>query len=97
MVGKPEPIEFIPTTSQVPEPAGSPSEDMVNTPSHYTSGGIECLDAIQASMTEDGFKGFLKGNVMKYIWRYEKKINPIEDLKKAQWYLKKLEGMLEKG
>uniref|UniRef100_A0AAU7VHB8 DUF3310 domain-containing protein n=1 Tax=Escherichia phage vB_EcoS_P1338 TaxID=3161150 RepID=A0AAU7VHB8_9CAUD len=67
------------------------SKDMVNQPTHYTSGGIECLDAIRASMTEEAFKGFLKGNVLKYMWRYEKKFNPTEDLKKAQWYLKRLE------
>lgn len=67
------------------------SKDMVNQPAHYTSGGIECLDAIRASMTEEAFKGFLKGNVLKYMWRYEKKFNPTEDLKKAQWYLKRLE------
>ena len=66
-------------------------KDMVNQPSHYTSGGIECIDAIRASMTEEAFKGFLKGNVLKYMWRYEKKFNPTEDLKKAQWYLKRLE------
>ena len=66
-------------------------KDMVNQPAHYTSGGIECLDAIRASMTEEAFKGFLKGNVLKYMWRYEKKFNPTEDLKKAQWYLKRLE------
>lgn len=69
----------------------SKPQDMVNQPTHYTSGGIECLDAIRASMTEEAFKGFLKGNVLKYMWRYEKKFNPTEDLKKAQWYLKRLE------
>lgn len=67
------------------------SKDMVNQPAHYTSGGIECLDAIRASMTEEAFKGFLKGNVLKYMWRYEKKFNTTEDLKKAQWYLSRLE------
>lgn len=71
-------------------------KDMVNQPAHYTSGGIECLDAIRASMTEEAFKGFLKGNVLKYMWRYEKKFNPTEDLKKAQWYLKHLEEANEK-
>lgn len=71
-------------------------KDMVNQPAHYTSGGIECLDAIRASMAEEAFKGFLKGNVLKYMWRYEKKFNPTEDLKKAQWYLKRLEEANEK-
>ena len=64
--------------------------DNVNRPSHYTSGEIECIDAIKASMTPEEFRGFLKGNSMKYIWRYRQKGKPIEDLRKAEWYLKKL-------
>lgn len=64
--------------------------DPVNHPSHYTDGGIECIDAIKASMSTEAFLGFLKGNVQKYMWRYEKKVAPVEDLKKAQWYLSKL-------
>ena len=64
--------------------------DPVNRPSHYTAGGIECIDAIKASMSTEAFLGFLKGNVQKYMWRYEKKVAQVEDLKKAQWYLSKL-------
>jgi len=65
----------------------SESPDMVNHPGHYTKdGGIECIDAIKASMSSAAFKGYLKGNVMKYIWRYEKK-NKLEDLQKANVYL----------
>jgi len=60
--------------------------DSVNHPSHYTSGGIECIKGIEASMTPEAFKGYLKGNCLKYLWRYENK-NKIEDLKKAQVYL----------
>ena len=63
--------------------------DMVNHPPHYTKGGIECLDAIRASMTDDEYKGYLKGNIIKYLWRYELK-NGLEDLKKAQFYQNKL-------
>lgn len=70
-----------------PEPV---RHDPVNSPSHYTDGGIECIDAIKASMSTEAFLGFLKGNVQKYMWRYEKKVAPVEDLKKAQWYLSKL-------
>jgi len=65
-------------------------EDVVNNPSHYASGGIECIDAIQESMSEIAFKGYLKGNIQKYLWRYEMKGKPAEDLKKAQWYLNRL-------
>jgi len=70
--------------------------DPVNSPSHYvdSSGGIECIEAIEASMTLEEFKGFLKGNVQKYVWRYDKK-KGIEDLKKARWYLDRLIGIKE--
>ena len=64
--------------------------DMVNHPPHYTDGRVECIDAIQASMSDEAFEGFLKGQVMKYIWRYDKKGKPLEDLKKAEWYLQRL-------
>ena len=59
---------------------------MVNQPPHYNQGGIECIDGIEASMRKEAFAGYCKGNVMKYLWRYEYK-NKVEDLKKAQWYL----------
>ncbi len=67
-------------------------EDVVNKPSHYNSGGIECIYAIQESMSNIAYKGYLKGNIQKYLWRYETKHphNPQQDLKKAQWYLNKL-------
>lgn len=60
--------------------------DTVMHPSHYTQGGIECIKAIEASMTPEEFQGYCKGNVMKYIWRFREK-NGLEDLKKAQVYL----------
>lgn len=64
--------------------------DPVNSPSHYADGtGIECIEAIEASMTTEEFKGFLRGNCQKYLWRYAKK-NGAEDLKKAKWYLDRL-------
>lgn len=64
--------------------------DPVNHPSHYTQGGIECIDAIEASMAFEAFCGYLKGNAQKYLWRYENKGKLIEDLEKAQWYISKL-------
>jgi hypothetical protein len=65
--------------------------DNVNSPMHYI-GDIECIDAIEASMSPSAFRGYLKGNVQKYIWRYETKNpeNRVEDLRKAEWYLKRL-------
>lgn len=47
--------------------------DKVNHPTHYTKGNIECLDAIKESMSVPQFEGYLKGNIMKYLWRYEHK------------------------
>lgn len=62
--------------------------DSIN-PSHYTKGGVECIEALEAALTKQAFHGFLKGNVIKYLWRYEDK-NGLEDLRKAQWYLNRL-------
>ena len=64
--------------------------DVVNSPEHYRQGGIEAIDAIQASMTREEFKGYLKGNAQKYLWRYRHKGKPAEDLRKAKWYLDRL-------
>lgn len=46
-------------------------------------------------MTDDAFEGYLKGNIMKYLWRYEYK-NGKEDLLKAQWYLNHLVDVKQK-
>lgn len=59
--------------------------DPVNHPEHYTSGNIECLDAIKAALG-DNYKYYVQGNVLKYIWRFNHK-NGLEDLKKARFYL----------
>ena len=85
-----KPIKWVPAeSSHVAE------EDLVNHPSHYTSGGIECLDAIKASMTHIEYAGFLKGQVLKYVWRYRLKGKPHEDLKKARFYLDRLIQVVE--
>lgn len=63
--------------------------DMVNSPPHYNSAGIECIDAIQAALTPEEFRGYCKGNNLKYTWR-ERYKNKTEDLNKAAWYLNKL-------
>ena len=60
--------------------------DNVQHPSHYTAGGIECIQAIKASMSQLEYEGYLKGNAVKYLWRFRQK-NGLEDLKKAQVYL----------
>ena len=63
-----------------------PTNNAVQHPSHYTQGGIECIDAIRASMTADGFCDYCKGNIIKYIWRWRDK-GGVEDLRKASVYL----------
>ena len=64
-------------------------DDNVNHPSHYTDGKIECIDAIELSMSKEAFMGYCKGNIIKYVWRYKHK-GGVESLKKAKWYLDKL-------
>jgi len=66
--------------------------DAVNSPNHYNTGNVECIEAIEESMTPEAFRGYLKGNCMKYLWRYDYKGKPVEDLQKAQWYLARLLG-----
>ena len=74
-----------------PVPWATPSlqEDVVNHPSHYTDGGIECIDALEAQLTTEEYRGYLKGNIAKYVWR-ERHKGKTESLKKAQFYLNRL-------
>ena len=76
--------------------AGDVVFDVVNSPPHYKAGGIEAIEGIEASMGPEAYAGYLKGNIMKYMWRYERKGKPIEDLKKARWYLDRLIGLRER-
>jgi hypothetical protein len=67
----PDPVKFEPVKA-----------DPVNHPAHYTTGGIETIDFIEAKKL-----GYNLGNVVKYITRSGLKGNQLEDLRKAQWYL----------
>ena len=70
--------------------------DMVNHPSHYTQGGIECIDALDAAVTRcPPDEAICVANVIKYVWRYMDK-TPVESLKKARWYLDRLIGKVER-
>lgn len=64
--------------------------DPVNHPQHYASGSLECIDWIESMLTAEEFRGYLKGNVLKYVWRHEDKGKPAQDLSKAIWYLERL-------
>lgn len=76
----------------------------VEHPSHYTSGGIECIDAMkamlasyeQAKIATKFYWHFLSGQVLKYLWRWPLKERPLQDLKKARWYLDRLIDDVEK-
>lgn len=63
--------------------------DNVNKPDHYTSSSIESIDYIRSILSKDEFIGWLRGNISKYLHRYKYK-NGVEDLKKAEFYLKLL-------
>ena len=66
-------------------------KDMVDRPDHYTYGGIECIDAMKAMMSREEYIGYLRGAAFKYLWRYPYKGKPKEDLRKAGWYLERLQ------
>ena len=69
--------------------------DVINHPSHYTKGNIECIDAIEsATVGKTGIEAVAVANVIKYLWRYEEK-GGLESVRKAQWYLNKLISELE--
>ena len=68
-----------------------PDADFVNHPPHYRQGDVECIDAIQSALTAEEFRGYCKGNALKYIWR-EKHKGQDESLKKAIWYLNRALG-----
>lgn len=68
----------------------------VDHPVHYTHGGIECLDAIEAALSsqDNPYQAFLTGQVLKYMWRWPMK-NRLEDCRKAKFYLDRLIAELE--
>jgi hypothetical protein len=64
-------------------------DDPVHAPAHYTTGGIEVIDILRAKLTPEEFRGFLKGNVIKYTLRAEHK-NGAQDYQKGEWYAQRL-------
>jgi hypothetical protein len=73
-----------------------PISDPVNHPSHYTQGPIECIDAIASALGHDAFIEFLRGQVIKYMWRLGHKGEAMEDAKKGTWYASRLVAELSK-
>lgn len=74
-------------------------ENAVNNPSHYTAGNIECIDALDSMISgcKDPIDACLSWQVVKYVWRHNLKSKPLQDLKKAQYYLNRLIDKYEKG
>ena len=68
--------------------------DNVNHPSHYNSGGIECIDAMVSAFGVEEVKTFCKLNAFKYLWRAELK-NGDEDIFKSKWYIDKYKELSE--
>ena len=69
--------------------------DLVNHPPHYNDqGGIECIEAIEAQLTEEAYIGYLHGNCAKYLWRWKNK-GGAESLKKCRWYLERLINFID--
>lgn len=68
--------------------------NQVNHPQHYNSGGIECIDAMEAAFGKEEVASFCKLNAFKYIWRSNHKGKCAEDMQKAEWYIRKYNELL---
>jgi hypothetical protein len=85
--------------SDDPEPEGwamsidmrAVTDDPVHAPSHYTDGGIETIDYMEAKLSPAEFIGFCRGNALKYLSRAGKKGDAAEDFAKAAWYCARAE------
>ena len=98
MEEQPRPDERSGADSGAPTPAPTRAADgAVDAPAHYLGGKMECIDAIDAlvSQLKDVTSGFYAGQVIKYLWRHERKGRALEDLKKARWYLDRLISLKE--
>jgi len=90
------PKTITPETAPIPETQRIMvvQPDPVNHPAHYTHGGIETIDFIQAKLTPEEFRGYLKGNILKYGSRIGHKDNDMQDAGKLAWYTNKLRSVL---
>jgi hypothetical protein len=75
-------VRYMDPNARAPIAHRDPKPDNVNHPPHYTHGGIETIDVIEAWQL-----GFHLGNAVKYIARAGRKGDALEDLKKSRWYL----------
>jgi hypothetical protein len=80
-------------------PPSTKAYDSVQRPAHYTSGDIECADAVTAALhgEQDATVAWCRGNAIKYLWRSGKKDDAVQDLRKAIWYIERAIQRLETG
>jgi len=76
---------------------GISASDLVNRPAHYTTGGIETINFIEAKLSPEEFRGYLKGNVLKYSSRLGHKGDVKTDAGKLAWYSSRLQKVIEKA
>ena len=69
--------------------------DMVMNPKHYMVGGYEAIDVIKAKLSPEEFRGYCKGNILKYIMRANYKGHHDQDCEKAEYYMEELTDALE--
>lgn len=69
------------------------SDDEPSKPAHYDT-GIDTIDFLRANCSPEQVEGFLRGNALKYLQRYDKK-NGVDDLRKAKHYVEMLIEELE--
>jgi hypothetical protein len=80
----------------IPPTTVQPKPDMINHPPHYVGQKFECIEVIEDVTRElTGIEAVCTASVVKYIWRWKKKEDPIKDLKKTRWYLDRLIKKLE--
>lgn len=73
----------------------SDQKEEVNHPSRYNAGSVECIDAIESALTPEEYRGFIKGTVLRYVWR-EKHKGGDQDMQKAGWYMRRLSDFEKK-
>ena len=80
------------TRTEYIDPYGIKKPDAVDHPPHYNNGSIECINYLEDNLGREGFEYYLEGNIKKYMHRFriKNKGAPVEDLRKAKWYLDRL-------
>lgn len=87
---QPSESDSSPAVEETPDPICETQTDIINHPPHYTAGKVECIDAIESAVQGlEGIEAVCTANIIKYVWRWKRK-GGAEDLRKAEWYLRRL-------